>query len=174
LALEWLPDTLGDKPFVVWGRDYAKAVALAAQASSAGRRAIAVAHVAELLERCNVVVTATPSATPLFSADQVRPGTHVVALGADGPGKQELPAELFRRAAIILTDDHAQCLDHGDFGTAVRAQAVAENADVMLGQVLAGSVKLARHPNSISLVDLTGIAAEDIAIAGVFSELLRV
>ena len=37
LSLEWLPDSLGDKPFIVWGRDYAKAVALAAQAFSAGR-----------------------------------------------------------------------------------------------------------------------------------------
>lgn len=174
LALEWLPDTLGDKPFVVWGRDHAKAMALAAQASATGRRAIAVGHTAELLARCNVIVTATPSAAPLFSADQVRSGTHVVALGADSPGKQELPTELFRRAAVILTDDHAQCLDHGDFGAAVRAQAVADDADVMLGHVLAGSVQPARHPDSISLVDLTGIAAEDIAIAGVFSELLRV
>ena len=174
LALEWLPDTLGDKPFVVWGRDYAKAIALAAHASSAGRRAIAVEHVAELLEHCNVVVTATPSATPLFTADQVRPGTHIVALGADSPGKQELPTELFRLASVILTDDHAQCLDHGEFGTAVRAKAVADNADVMLGHVLAGTVKLTRHPSSITVVDLTGIAAEDIAIAGVFSELLKV
>jgi ornithine cyclodeaminase len=174
LALEWLPDTLGDKPFVLWGRDYSKAVALAAQASSAGRRAIAVEHIAELLERCNVIVTATPSATPLFTADQVRPGTHIVALGADSPGKQELPTELFRLASVILTDDHAQCLDHGDFGTAVRAKAVADNADVMLGHVLAGTVKLARRPSSITVVDLTGIAAEDIAIAGVFSGLLKV
>jgi ornithine cyclodeaminase len=174
LALEWLPDTLGDKPFVVWGRDHAKARALAREASSAGRRAIAVEQVAELLERCNIVVTATPSVTPLFTAHQVRPGTHIVALGADSPGKQELPTELFRLASVILTDDHAQCLDHGDFGMAVRANAVADNADVMLGHVLAGSVKLTRHANSITVVDLTGIAAEDIAIAGVFSELLKV
>jgi len=174
LALEWLPDTLGDKPFVVWGRDHAKAVALAADASSAGQRAIAVEHVAELLEHCNVVITATPSTMPLFTADQIQPGTHIVALGADSPGKQELPTELFRLASVILTDDHAQCLDHGDFGTAVRAKVVADNADIMLGHVLAGTVKLTRHPSSITVVDLTGIAAEDIAIAGVFSELLKV
>ena len=174
LALEWLPDTLGDKPFVVWGRDHAKAVSLAGEASSAGRRAIAVEQVAELLERCNVVVTATPSVTPLFTAEQVRPGTHIVALGADSPGKQELPSELFRLASVIMTDDHAQCLDHGDFGAAVRANAVADNADVMLGHVLAGTVKLTRRASSITVVDLTGIAAEDIAIAGVFSELLKV
>jgi ornithine cyclodeaminase len=174
LALEWLPDTLGDKPFVIWGRDYAKAVALAGKASSAGRRALAVERIDQLLERCNVVVTATPSAAPLFTADQVRPGTHLVAIGADSPGKQELPTELFRGAAFILTDDHSQCLDHGEFGLAVRAKAVADDADIMLGHVLDGTAKATRQPSSITVVDLTGIAAEDIAIAGLFSKLLNV
>jgi ornithine cyclodeaminase len=174
LALEWLPDTLGDKPFVVWGRDHAKARALADQASSAGRQAIAVERIDHLLERCNVVVTTTPSAAPLFTAEQVQPGTHLVGLGADSPGKQELPAEIFRRAAFILTDDHAQCLDHGDFGMAVRAKAVAEDADIMLGHILDGTATATRLANSITVVDLTGIAAEDIAIAGLFSEMLRV
>jgi ornithine cyclodeaminase len=174
LALEWLPDTLGDKPFVIWGRDHAKAVALAEKASSAGRRAIAVESIDQLLERCNVVVTATPSAAPLFTADQVRPGTHLVALGADSPGKQELPTELFRGASFILTDDHSQCLDHGEFGVAVRAKAVPDDADIMLGHVLDGTVKATRQPSSITVVDLTGIAAEDIAIAGLFSKLLNV
>jgi hypothetical protein len=44
----------------------------------------------------------------------------------------------------------------------------------MLAMYSRGSPKPARHPNSISVVDLTGIAAEDIAIAGVLSALLRV
>jgi ornithine cyclodeaminase/alanine dehydrogenase-like protein (mu-crystallin family) len=172
LALEWLPETLGDKPFVVWGRDFAKATALAGETASKGRRARAVLRIEQLLERCNIVVTTTPSAVPLFSADGVRPGTHVVGVGADSPGKQELPVELFRRAEYVLTDDHAQCLDHGDFGAAVRARAVAADADVMLGRVLESAVKPKRNPLGVTVVDLTGLAAEDIAIAGLFSELL--
>ena len=44
----------------------------------------------------------------------------------------------------------------------------------MLGHVLAVTVKLSRHSGSITVVDLTGIAAEDIAIAGVFSRMLKV
>ncbi len=172
LALEWLPDTLGDRPCVVWGRNAARAMALAEHASRDGRPVRAVARIEELLERCNVVVTTTPSQVPLFAAESVRPGTHLVGVGADSPGKQELPAALFRRAAHVLTDDHAQCLDHGDFGCAVRAGAIAADADAMLGAVLDGSKRRTRGAADITIVDLTGLAAEDIAIAGLFSELL--
>jgi ornithine cyclodeaminase len=172
LALEWLPETLGDRPCVVWGRSAPKATALAASAARHERPVTAVEHLEELLERCNVVVTATPSRAPLFTAAAVRPGTHLVALGADSPGKQELPAGLFRRAARVLTDDHAQCLDHGDFGVAVRAGLIAADADSMLGAVLGGAAPRTRGATDITIVDLTGIAAEDIAIAGLFSDLL--
>jgi ornithine cyclodeaminase len=125
------------------------------------------------LRDCNVIVTATPAKAPLFDADLVRPGTHLVAMGADSPGKQELPSQLFARAAHILTDDHAQCLDHGDFGNAVRAGLVDENADLMLGHLLSHSVVPSRNPEDITIVDLTGIAAEDIAVAGLFSGMLK-
>jgi ornithine cyclodeaminase len=172
LAIEWLPDTLGDHPFVVWGRSAAKVKALVDSAASIGRRVVAVERVEEVLARCNVLVTATPSTSPLFGADLVRSGAHVIGVGADSPGKQELPVELFTRAAHVLTDDHAQCLDHGDFGVAVRAGAVRPDVDVMLGMLLSGTVRRSRAPGDITIVDLTGIVVEDIAIAGLFSELL--
>jgi ornithine cyclodeaminase len=133
-----------------------------------------VARIEDLLRACNVIVTATPSKAPLFAADLVRPGTHLVGVGADSPGKQELPGELFARAAHILTDDHAQCLDHGDFGNAVRAGFVEQDADLMLGHLLSQSVQRVRNPAGITVVDLTGIAAEDIAIAELFSGMLKV
>ena len=172
LALDWLPDTLGAQSFVVWARDARKAAALIESAAAPGRRLSAVPRIDELLARCNLIVTATPAAAPLFEAGEVRPGTHVVAIGADGPGKQELPGELFRRAAHVLTDDHDQCLDHGDFGAAVRAGAIGADRDVMLGHVLSGAARLHRDPDAITVADLTGIAVEDIAIAELFSDLL--
>ncbi len=172
LALEWLPETLGDRPCFVWGRHSDRAAALAAGAARPGRPVVAVASLDELLERSGVVVTATPSPAPLFRAQSVRPGTHLVALGADGPGKQELPADLFAGAAHVLVDDVAQALDHGDFGAAVRAGRVAAERAVPLGAALSGRVRLQRAPHDISVVDLTGIAAEDIAIAALFCRLL--
>jgi len=46
----------------------------------------------------DIVVTATPTREPLFEAAWVRPGTHVVSMGSDAPGKHELPTELLASA----------------------------------------------------------------------------
>ena len=172
LAIEWMPETLGARSFVVWGRTLEKAKRMAKEHTAAGRDVRAVARLDDLFEACRLVVTATPSTEPLFTAEQIRPGTHLVALGADSPGKQELPAAAFARAAHIYTDDSTQCVDHGDLGAAVRASVVGDDCDVMIGHVLSGHPTGRRRPNDITIADLTGIAAEDIAIAGLFSDLL--
>lgn len=169
LAIEWLPETLGPQRFAVWGRNPEKAEKLA----STGGHIRPVADIKDLLHDCNVIVTATPAESPLFCAQLVKPGTHIVGIGTDTPGKQELPAELFARAAHILTDDHAQSVDHGDFGNAVRAGIVPEDSDVMLGSVLSGRTVRRRQAADITIADLTGIAAEDIAISRLFCELHR-
>jgi ornithine cyclodeaminase len=173
LALEWLPETMGEQPLLLWGRNSARAHELAIAAGERRRSVTVVDRIEALLERCNVVITTTPATAPLFSADLVRPGTHVVAVGADSPGKQELPVELFARAAHVLTDDHAQCLDHGDFGVAVRAGTIRHDADRMIGSLLSGALTLTRAVGDISIVDLTGVAIEDAAIAALFLSLLN-
>jgi len=168
LALEWLPLLLGDRPALVWGRSAQKARALAARATRPARPVTAVDDIDALLRSCNVIVTATPSDRPLFAAGDVRPGTHLVAIGADSPGKQELPEALFARADRIVVDDLAQCLDHGDTGIAVRAGIIDAQCVVPLGRLLATPGRPARGEADVTIADLTGIAAEDIAIAGLF------
>src|SRR5260370_31272462 len=81
------------------------------------------------------------------------------------PGKQELDPKCFASAACLATDEHAQCLAFGEFGIAVRAGVVASSADISLGSILAGDVTLSRLPSDITIADLTGVAAQDAAIA---------
>lgn len=99
----------------------------------------------------------------MLVAEDVQPGAHVTGIGADMPHKNELPADLFRRAEVIATDDHAQCLDHGDFGRAVRAGATTEHSDVLVGTVLRTPVP--RSATAITVADLTGVGALDAAVA---------
>ena len=54
--------------------------------------------IAELAAHCNVIVTTTPSLHWLLGAADVRPGTHITAVGSDGSGKQELDPQLFAKA----------------------------------------------------------------------------
>jgi Predicted ornithine cyclodeaminase, mu-crystallin homolog len=75
----------------------------------------------------------------------------------------DLPPELFRRAEMIATDDHAQCLHHGDFGHAVRAGAASEHSDTTIGAIL--QAPALRSALAITIADLTGIGALDAAVA---------
>jgi ornithine cyclodeaminase/alanine dehydrogenase-like protein (mu-crystallin family) len=164
LAVEWIAELMPDASFVIFGRDagrtQAEAIALGIKAS---------ASIDDLLASCDIIVTATPSSQALFNEHLVRPGMHFVGVGADGPEKQELPEALFARAAIIATDDHSQCIALGDFGRAVRAEKIDEMADQSFGLLLArGPVE--RPRNAITIVDLTGVAAQDIAIADLFAK----
>jgi ornithine cyclodeaminase len=173
LTIEWLPEVFGAQKTLVWARDAGRGEALASEQRAAGRDVSTIGSLDSLLGKANLIITHTPSRAALFAAEKVRNGTHIVAIGADTPGKQELPEALFKRVSHIVTDDITQAVDHGDFGCAVRAGVIADDRAVMLGDVLSGKRKLVRAEADITVADLTGIAAEDIAIAGLFSQLLQ-
>ncbi|MEV8377387.1 hypothetical protein AB0P21_31900 [Kribbella sp. NPDC056861] len=105
------------------------------------------------------VITTTAARNPL-PAEAFRNAVHVTGVGTDMPGKHELPVELFENA-LVATDDHAQCLHHGDFGNAVRAGVIDADADVSVGTILADTNRALSH----SIADLTGIGATDAAVA---------
>ncbi|MBB5890032.1 hypothetical protein ACFFS4_01590 [Kutzneria kofuensis] len=64
-------------------------------------------------------------------------------------------------AACVVTDDHEQCLDHGDFGNAVRAGVVDAQADRPVAVAIDERV-----PGRRSVADLTGIGSTDASVAG--------
>jgi len=60
--------------------------------------------VREAVEKSDVVATITPSRQPLVMENWVKSGTHINAMGADAPGKQELSPEILRKAKIVVDD----------------------------------------------------------------------
>lgn len=117
-----------------------------------------------------IIITATPATAPLFSAASIAPGTHVTGIGTDMPHKNELPPSLFTRAAVIATDDHDQCLHHGDLRHAVRNGAVPADVDVAVGTILRDGFD--RGHGDITVADLTGVGAADAALATAISSSL--
>ncbi|MGW1343569.1 ornithine cyclodeaminase family protein [Kribbella sp. NPDC002412] len=113
-------------------------------------------------------VIATTSARSPLPVEAFRTAVHITGIGTDMPGKGELPPEVFA-GALIATDDHAQCLDHGDYGNAVRTGVVPDNADIAVGAVLRDGTDRTRR----SIADLTGIGATDAAVAAAVVGALR-
>lgn len=165
LQVQWTSHLTGIKNVRVMGRNFKASVQFANKLSLQGFNCIPAHNGKELAENAKIIITATPSCTPILMAEDVPDGVHIVALGADSPGKQELDPELLKRAEIVITDDHLQCIEHGEFGIACRKSLIDENADVSLSAMLSGKVKNGISGKGISIVDLTGLGGQDLAIA---------
>jgi ornithine cyclodeaminase len=161
LQLELLRHVTACRRAMIWARNPAQAQAYRV----AGFEIAVASSVAELARRCNLIVTTTASRTALLHAADIRPGTHITAVGADAPGKQELDPEIFRRAQVRVVDSRSQCFDHGDAVHALQAGSVAASEFVELGEIVADPTLGRTRDEQISVVDLTGLAIQDIEIA---------
>lgn len=150
----------------IWARDLTRAARLAAEASA--RLAIpveAVATAAEAARGADIVVTTTPSPSPILKADMVGPGQHVTAMGSDAEHKNEIDPALVARA-VYVADRLAQTRILGELRHAVAAGLIAADATFAeLGQVVAGQAAGRRGPQDVTLADLTGTGIQDTAIA---------
>jgi ornithine cyclodeaminase len=100
-----------------------------------------------------------------LSAGQVQPGTHITAVGADTPEKQELDPYILKMADIVVADSISQCVERGDIAHAVRAGIITAHSLVELGHVISGAAAGRSSESQITVADLTGVAVQDIQIA---------
>lgn len=143
-----------------------RAVRLARQATE---RFGVVAQVARTVEEAvrpaDILTTLTPAREPVVRAEWVRPGTHINAIGADAPGKQELAAEL-TAAARIVVDDLEQAVHSGEVNVPLSTgKLLPTGIHAELGQLAAGLKSGRQKPTDITLFDSTGLALQDLACA---------
>lgn len=120
-----------------------------------------------LTAACNLIVTTTSSSKPLLLAHQIQSGTHITAVGTDDFGKQELDAEIFMKADRVVVDSRSQCMQFGDVSYAIRQSLVKEEQLIELGEIIEGRALGRNSETEITVADLTGVAIQDLQIAGV-------
>jgi ornithine cyclodeaminase/alanine dehydrogenase len=131
-------------------------------------------HVVSVEEACaaDIVCTSTPSRAPVVMREWVGSGTHINAMGADGPGKQELDPELLAVATVVIDEPH-QALHSGEINVPIAAGTfVKDDIHGTLGEVVVGRCA-GRRGEEISVFDSTGLAIQDVAVARVVYERAR-
>lgn len=113
----------------------------------------------------DIIITTTPSKSPLVQASWLRPGQHITAIGSDLPGKTELDPDIVRRADSVVCDKIEQCRTHGELQFLQNEQALIELPVKSLGAVILGQQPGRMSDEDITLCDLTGIGVQDTAIA---------
>ena len=128
-------------------------------AAELGLTARAVTDVWDAVRDQDVVIVATNSATPVFEADWIAPGTHVTTLGPKAAARHEVPAALAERADVIFTDSPAQLVAYPE------PHLFADEPVVGLGAVLAGAAAGRTSPEQITVFCSVGLAGTEVAVA---------
>lgn len=113
----------------------------------------------------DIIVTATPSRSPIVMSEWVKPGTHFSCVGSDVSGKQEIDENLIPKMRVFV-DDKAQCIKVGEIETALKKGLISPD-DICgeLGEVILGNVEGRLSDEDITLFDTTGIALQDLVTA---------
>jgi ectoine utilization protein EutC len=131
-----------------------------------GIDAVAAAGPEAVVREADVLVTCTPSRTPIVAASWLHAGMHITAVGSDGPGKRELEARCLQLADLLVCDRIAQCAHLGELQHAIAAGMLSEaGVHAELGQVVAGVRPCRTTEDQITIADLTGVGFQDTAIA---------
>ncbi|HEV7249696.1 MAG TPA: ectoine utilization protein EutC [Shinella sp.] len=151
----------------IWARDAAKAEAVAAElALKLGFPVRAEADGRAAVDGADVIVTTTPSETPILKAEWLRPGQHITAMGSDAEHKNEMEPSVITGAGLYVADSLKQTRRLGELHHAIEAGLVTEGTTFPeLGEIIAGRKPGRTGPEQITVADLTGTGIQDTAIA---------
>lgn len=111
--------------------------------------------------QADILVTTTRGKGPLVEAGWVKPGTHVVAIGTDQRGKQELDPEIFRNAKIV-NDSIEQCTEKGETWHPLNENIIAkDDIHAEIGEILLGRKPGRENDEEVTIFDSTGMAIQD-------------
>jgi alanine dehydrogenase len=121
---------------------------------------------AAAVREADIICTATTSRTPVFRDEDVRPGTHVSAVGAYTPEMQELPAATVARATVVVDAVDAALAEAGDLIIPLRDGLVSrEHFARELGMVASGGAPARVSTDEITLFKSVGNAVQDVVVA---------
>ncbi|MEM1412856.1 MAG: ornithine cyclodeaminase family protein, partial [Pseudomonadota bacterium] len=123
------------------------------------------------LRSADIVVTATTSPTPLFTLDDLSPGTHVAAIGGFRPGMIEFDPALACAADAFVESRTVAAEESGELIAAVEQGHCTPEDWTEFGTVLAGNHPGRRRDEDITLFKSVGHAAFDLFAARALADL---
>jgi len=125
----------------------------------------AVNTIKEAVENSDVISTTTPTRVPIIKRSWIKDGTHINAMGADAPGKQELESHLIEKSKIII-DCWDQASHSGEINIPVH-EGIIRKSDIhaRIGEIVNGDKPGRESDKEITVFDSTGLAVQDIVTA---------
>ena len=167
LQLEALTLVRDIEAATIWARNAHKARARAEELSTRlNIEVTASPDIADATRGADIIVTTTPSTTPLLTTDHIVSGQHITAMGSDSEHKQEIDSSVLANQVDYFCDRLSQVRVLGELHHAIEKQLLnPDDAFPELGQVIAHQSPGRQHHEDTTLCDLTGTGIQDTAIA---------
>ena len=172
MQVEYLKSVVDCRNIMVWGLRQDSLDTYRQDMEKIGFNVQVTQYAGEVTEKCRLIITATPSQTPLIDVKQIKPGTHITAMGSDTSQKQELDSKILQKADIVVADSIEQCLSRGEIFKALQANLLKKEDLIELGNVITGHQFGRTSAEQITVADLTGVAVQDIQIAKAVHKIL--
>ena len=153
-----------------WNRTKSNGVKFVAEMAELGVTIILCDTVGEALKDCSLVVTTTCSTDAIVKLEHLnKKNCTIIAVGSDTPGKREVGGcvlgYIVGNGGLIVGDKKEQVLRLGECQWGSAGIAGFEECIVELGDIVSLK-KGGRKGEEMILVDLTGVGAQDAAVAG--------
>lgn len=165
LQLRYLEAVTGCRDVVVWGRTPHRVDQFVREMGDGPWNIAVESQAGAVASTCNLIITTTASTDPLLAATDIGPGTHVTAVGSDTPSKHEVDTRVLRDADLVVADSIEQCLLRGEIHQAIAAGELDQSDVRELGDIVSGASAGRQDDSQTTVVDLTGVAVQDIKIA---------
>jgi ornithine cyclodeaminase/alanine dehydrogenase-like protein (mu-crystallin family) len=117
---------------------------------------------AAAVREADIICTATTARAPVFDGHDLRPGTHINAIGAFTPEMQEIDIETVRRSLIVVDSREAALAEAGDLIIPLRAGLISlDHIHAELGEIVTGTRAGRTSPEQITFFKSVGVAVQD-------------
>jgi ornithine cyclodeaminase/alanine dehydrogenase-like protein (mu-crystallin family) len=122
----------------------------------------------EAVANADIICTATTSTKPVFDDMDLKPGTHISAVGSYTPDMQEVPAKTVVRAKVVVDSYSASLEEAGDILQPMRAGLFDKShIHAELGEIVLGLKPGRESDEEITCFKSVGVAVQDALAAKV-------
>ena len=151
---------------VIWGRDAAKADALAKEQSARTGFEIVATDDPREAAACDVVSTVTAAREPVIRGEWIEPGTHVNLVGAHEPDTREADTDLIATARVYVDWFESAMTESGELLVPIDDGRIsADHVVGEIGAVLNETIDGRRSDSEITVYVSLGVVVQDLFAA---------
>ena len=159
----------------IWGRDESKIDKYIQDMKNfKDCRLVKCSSAESAVKESEIIITTTPSNSPIIQYQWLQSGQHITAMGSDAEHKNELDPEIILRCNYYIPDNLDQTKILGELNHAIKKKIIKKDKKYTeLGEIISNPNLGRKTENDITVCDLTGTGVQDTAIARYAYDLVK-